>query len=304
MIRHQEVLVMITTIIAFITSIVSIINSIYDNYNLYLVLSFICFGMVGALTIFYWIYRYPDWKRYKLIRYLFFEIRENKFNIAPKILMFSDLNRKKNNFIVKELSVDYTLTDNEGAIDSFVTWNLKEISNVKSEYFYFYTGIDFGKIETQQFVIGCNNNGETRSLFLDNRIDSENGVYLCYWNIPNDAVKRGNKIDSIKLTMEQKESFCFKNKEIIYLFPRNFAYKIEKIDLKITYPQSLNKIEMQLYEIGNVKGEEFPFNHLLDSVSNERYIKNTDGSYSYTFHLEKENINIDNLYYIILYEPK
>jgi len=94
------------------------------------------------------------------------------------------------------------LTDNNGLIDSNVLWTLNAVSNVKINDFYFYTGIDLGKIQNQSFIINYNDKLETRPLLQDNQIDSGNDIFLCHWDIPNYTIKKGNKVDEIKIGME------------------------------------------------------------------------------------------------------
>lgn len=224
---QQDKIQMLTTIIGFISSIIAIASSVYKNYNTIFFISLLCVFITCVLSCFFWIKKYPMYKRYKFIRYLFFEAPENKFNIAPKILLYLDLRKKKNSFRVKEMLVTYTLIENNGVIDSSVLWSLEEISNVISKDFYFYTGIDLGKIQNQNFTIYCNENPETIPLLLDNRDNSENDIYLCHWDIPKRVIKNGKKVDKIELTMEQKSSFDFNNKEVIYFYPWNFGRKIE-----------------------------------------------------------------------------
>lgn len=236
---QKEKMDMITAVIGLILSVVAFINGIRQNYNMYFYISLVCVLIVCLLSCFYWIKRYPAWKRYKFIRYLFFEITENKFNIAPKMLLYLDLMKKKNNFVVKELSVTYTLREDNGVIDSNVVWIMEDISNVLSNDFYFYTGIDLGEIQNQKFIIRCNNVPQTINLLPDNRVDSENDIILCHWDIPDDTIKDGKKIEKIELYMEQKKSFDFNNKEVIFFYPWNFAKKIDKIKFKIVYPKSL-----------------------------------------------------------------
>ena len=299
---QKEKLEILTAIITFISSLVALISTIYKNYNIVFYISIICLFITCIFSCILWIKRYPIWKRYNLIRYLFFEASENKFNIAPKVLLFLDIKKKKNNFEIKTLSINYELTENNGAISSKVTWTLNDASNVKSNDFYFYTGIDLGEIDNQKFIIKCNENSETRPLLPDNQICSGNDIFLYHWDIPNYMIKNKNKVDEIRISMEQKNSFDFNNKEVIYLFPWNFARKIEKINLKITHPIILGEISMQLFEVGKVKGKKFPFHQSLDTSAKEKFYKNEDNdTITYEFCLEKD-INVENLYYILLHK--
>lgn len=292
----------ITHIASLLASMVAIFSIIFEYHDGIMYISIICVCITGVLSCLYSINKYSTLKRYKLIRYLFFEVDENKFNIAPKILLFLDLHKKKNNFEIETISVNYILKDNNGVINSDVVWSLEEISYVKTNHFYFYTGIDLGKIGKQNFYVSCN--GETKSIRLlpDNKVNSKNDIFMCHWNIPDELIKKGNKVDKIELTMEQKNSFDFNNKEVIYFFPWNFAKKIDKLKFEITYPMSLGKISMQLFEVGKIKGKRFPFHHSIDTTMDENY--STDEkkkTFTYNFGLKKENINMSNLYYILLH---
>lgn len=298
---QKEKMEMITQLMILISSFVTFINGIRQNYNIFFYISLLWVLMACLLSCFYWIKRYPVWKRYKFIRYLFFEVRENRFNIAPKMLLYLDLMKKKNNFVVEELSITYTLMENNGVFDSHVIWVMEDISNVTSNDYYFYTGIDFGKIQNQKFIIYCNKVPQTINLLPDNRVDSKNDIFLCHWDIPVDTIKDYKKIEKIELIMEQKESFNFNDKEVIFFYPWNFAKKINKIKFKIVYPKYLDKINMQLFEVGKVKGKKYPFKRSLDTSAIERFSEEDKDTLIYEFNLQKEII-MENLYYILLHK--
>ena len=298
---QKEKMEMITQLMILISSFVTFINGIRQNYNIFFYISLLWVLMACLLSCFYWIKMYPVWKRYKFIRYLFFEVRENRFNIAPKMLLYLDLMKKKNNFVVEELSITYTLMENNGVFDSHVIWVMEDISNVTSNDYYFYTGIDFGKIQNQKFIIYCNKVPQTINLLPDNRVDSKNDIFLCHWDIPVDTIKDYKKIEKIELIMEQKESFNFNDKEVIFFYPWNFAKKINKIKFKIVYPKYLDKINMQLFEVGKVKGKKYPFKRSLDTSAIERFSEEDKDTLIYEFNLQKEII-MENLYYILLHK--
>lgn len=293
---QKEKLEMLTAIINFATITVAFFHGISQNYNVLFYVSLIFALIAGSLSFFYWIKRYPIWKRYKFIQYLFFEVQENKFNIAPKVLLFFDLKKVKNCFEVDKLVVSYTLTEEKGEINSDVTYNLKDVSNVTTNDFYYYTGNNSGEIQNQKLIIKCNDNPETRPLLPDNQINSENGVSLYHWNIPERLKKNGNKVEEMELRMEQKNGFDFNNKEAINLFPWNIAKKIKKIELKITYPASLGEISMQIFELGKIKGEKFPYHYSFDSKPYEESKDATTKSYIFNI----DDVHEENLYYVLL----
>lgn len=298
MCMQKEKLDMLTTIITFVSSVVTFVNSIYKNFNILFYLSLICVLIAGALSCYCLIKRQPILKNYKFIRYLFFETKENKFNIAPKLLLFSDLQKVKNSFEVKNLVVKYTITKRDDVFDSTITYNLCDVSNVENSNFYYYAGIDSGEIQKQKLIIYCNGTPETRPLLPDNQINSENGIFLYHWNIPDNFIKKDNTVEKIELKMEQKNSFDLNQKEAIYLFPWNIAAKIEKIELIITYPAFLGEISMQLFELGKIKREKFPYHSSLNSSPLEKD-KSKDGTtISYKFDIK--DVNVENLYYILL----
>ena len=101
--------------------------------------------------------------------------------------------------------------------------------------------------------------------------------------------------------MEQKSSFAFDNTEVIYFFPWNFANKINKVTFRIVYPNTLGKISMQLFEAGKIKGHKFPHHHSLETTVNQNY-NEENNTYVYEFYIKEENLNMDNLYYILLHK--
>ena len=297
---QTEKMELLSSIIIFMSNIVMMITAIQEKCDLLLYISLICAMIVCLVSCIYWSKRYTFYKKYKFVRYLFFEGSENKFNIAPKILLYSDIERKRNCYDVKELCVEYILTENNGVIDSNVSWNLTRVSNVRTTDFYLYTGIDFGTIQEQKLIVTCNDEKETIELLSDNRTDSENGISLCHWDIPTRVIKDGKKIDQIELLMQQKDSFDFSRKEVIYLFPWNYAKKIDEVKLRITYPDSLGIISMQLFEVGKIKGKKFPVHTSLKTISKGKLLKNH--TYTYEFEIGKEHIQMNNLYYILLHK--
>ena len=136
----------------------------------------------------------------------------------------------------------------------------------------------------------------------DNIIDSGNGVFLYHWDIEPDLIKQGNKIDCIELSMDQKESFDFGGgrKEAIYFFPWNFAKKIHKINFEFTYPESVGEIVMQLFCAGTIKGARYPFHKSISTKDTDDGRKQGN-KIIYTFPLNENEINIDNLYFFLLH---
>lgn len=302
---EMENLPILTNLITLISSIVAAFNAFYKNYDATLYILITCICIMCFLSCFYWIKRYPIWKQYYFIRYLFFEIKENKFNIAPKVLLYSDLSNKKNTIKVKTLSVIYKLEEINGKIDSNTSWTLKEISNVKCNDFYLYAGIDLGQIQKPKFIVTCNNVPIPLDPLIDNTCDSENDIFLYHWDIPEDIIKDGKKIDKIEISMKQKAAFDFSRKEVIYFFPNNFAKKIDNVQFEIIYPMTLNKIAMQIWEAGKIKNNKFPSCHSIDTSSEAKLIKDNDNqTFSYKFTLKKQNINMENLYYILMQQIK
>ena len=230
-------------------------------------------------------------------------VSENKFNIAPKILLFLDCQKKRNKFEVENMIVSYELTENNGKIDSKVLWKMEDVSNVKTDDFYFYSGIDLGTIANQEFCIYSNNISKTIALLPDNIIDSGNEVFLYHWDIEPALIKQGNKIDCIELSMAQKESFDFegRRKEAIYFFPWNFAKKIKKINFEFIYPASLGDIVVQFFSAGKIEQNRYPFHKSINTKDRESGRK-ANNKIIYQFNLNKDEINIDNLYFFLLHK--
>ncbi|MBU5481551.1 hypothetical protein [Blautia sp. MSJ-19] len=292
----------IGTVASGISAIVGLLALLLDHESFVL---YVCIAIVvisSLISGYYWIKSYPIERRYKFVRYLFLELYENKFNIAPKLLLYYDLMKKGNAFYIEKVSVLYDLKNDGNKIDCDMTWRLEGIENVKENDFYFYTGIDRGKIKNQQLIVYVNNEKHTIPLLTDNVFYSGNGVYLCHWNIPKEAVKSGNKIDKIELLMSTKESFDFSSKEVIYFFPWNFGAKIKKLEFAISFPEKLEKIYVQLFEVGKIKGKKYPMHQSISTTSNENYSPDeTTDKKIYTFR-GLENINMQNLYYFLLHK--
>lgn len=96
------------SVIAVISSIVTVIGLISNTPKTILYISGCCLFFTGVMSCIYWRVEYPVLKRYKFIRYLFMEVSENKFNIAPKILLLLDCQKKRNKFEVENMTVSYS----------------------------------------------------------------------------------------------------------------------------------------------------------------------------------------------------
>ena len=94
-----------TAIFGLASSIIGVANGVYENYNTFFYISMFSVFAAVIVLCFLMIKKYPMLKRYKFIQYLFFEVNENKFNIAPKILLYLDLNKKRNRFVIEEMCV-------------------------------------------------------------------------------------------------------------------------------------------------------------------------------------------------------
>lgn len=298
-----EKLQIFDSVIAVISSIVTVVGVIGKMPKTILCISGFCLLFTGVMSCVYWRIKYPVLKRYKFIRYLFMAVSENKFNIAPKILLFLDCQKKRNKFEVENMIVSYELTENNGKIDSKVLWKMEDVSNVKTDDFYFYSGIDLGTIANQKFCIYSNNISKTIALLPDNIIDSGNEVFLYHWDIEPALIKQGNKIDCIELSMDQKESFDFegRRKEVIYFFPWNFAKKIKKIKFEFIYPASLGDIVVQFFSAGKIEQNRYPFHKSINTKDRESGQKENN-KIIYQFTLNKDEINIDNLYFFLLHK--
>lgn len=299
---NKDKLEIINTILSMIVSITAIVRIDFESCD-----KFLC-GLLGIVLILsimsccYWLKEYPKLKMYKFVRYLFFESEENKFNIAPKMLLFMDVKKKRNIFEVDSVTATYTIKENNGKFDSTVLWKLDQVSNVKTNNFYFYVGVDSGIIEKEKITVIYNNNRETIDWLLYNKIDSGNDIFLCCWNIPSGTIKNGNRIDSIELNMEQKNKFDFDSQEAIYLFPCNFGKKINKLTFQIIYPISLGKISIQLFEAGKIKGKKFPDRNPITSLPDQEYVINeVENTVTCSLDLNRD-INMNNLYYILLHK--
>lgn len=290
-------------IISGISAIVGLLTLLLEHN---IVVLYICIGIViisSVISGVYWVKSYPIERRYKFIRYLFFELDENKFNIAPKMLLYYDLIKKSNSIHIKKVSVLYDLKNNGNKIDCDMTWRMENIENVKKKDFYFYTGIDRGKIKTGQLIAYVNNN-DTHSVPLldDNVIHSGNGVYLWHWNIPKDSIKDKGKIDKMEISMSTSDSFDFSDKEVIYFYPWNLGDKIDDLEFTISFPENLDQIYVQLFEVGKIKGKKFPMHQSISITSNENYsLDEMTKKKTYTFYTD-ENINMHNLYYFLLHK--
>lgn len=283
-------------IIKLISLCMTIVAFFFDHnkYILYIVLTIIL--VLTSISSIYWIKNYPLENKFKFVRYLFFQSKENKFNIAPKVLLFASLKKKSNPFHVETLNVKYEIIQCENGINSYASWELSGIKNVCVNDFYLYTGIDMGKIKNPEMDVYCGSNLCKVELLYDNIQDSQNDIYLCHWDIPKEAVKKDNRIDKIELKMLQENSFNFVNKEVIYLFPWNYAAKIENINFKISFSCDIKNISMQLFEVGKIPGKSFPYHRSLETIPY------TEGKTEYSFNILKEELNMDNLYYILIHQ--
>ncbi|MCB6545893.1 hypothetical protein [Blautia glucerasea] len=80
-------------------------------------------------------------------------------------------------------------------------------------------------------------------------------MYLWHWNIPEDSIKDKGKIDKMEISISTSDSFDFSDKEVIYFYPWNLGDKIDDLEFTISFPENLEQIYVQLFEVGKIKGK-------------------------------------------------
>ncbi|MCU6687227.1 hypothetical protein OCV99_11875 [Dorea acetigenes] len=90
--------------------------------------------------------------------------------------------------------------------------------------------------------------------------------------------------------------FDFSIDQVIYFIPRNFGEKLNSFTITVNMSFDSPSFDMELREIGHVKKERGVSEHILKY---HRKIEKDD-CVKYFFKIDKECINMDNVYYIFI----
>lgn len=234
--------------------------------------------------------------KYSLIQYLFHNDNVNRFNIVPKLLLLMDQEKKYNHLDIDHVDVTYDITYSNNQYNSKVIWRMRGIHNSKrrdvSEY-YFYTGTGIGDCQHQTLTLYKSN--ASSEYKITNYLE-RNRIKLLTWSFPTVFTSQ-SYIKKMDLSLFINGIFDFSMNQVIYFIPRNFGQKLNSFSISINMHFEKPTFDMELREIGCVKGNKGISEHILKS---HQIYRNEDNSTTYSFEIEKKYINMDNVYYIFL----
>lgn len=231
--------------------------------------------------------------KYEFIKFLFFGSEYNGFNFFPKLKLFMDYLEDKNDVEINTL--EFECISNYNNRDSDITWIMKNVSNPTNEdinSYCLYTSSDFGKVNNVGIEVKVNR----KPLIIDvNNVIEREGLRKTPFTFA-EPIRPNEEIDEIRINMKMKNTFDPSHPEIIVLYPRNYGQKVKHI--KIFYKtKETDKLNVTLHEIGkNLKGKKGYADVPIRSCAAE-----IDGEMiQYCFFLNGNEININNLYYLLI----
>ncbi len=286
---------LLATIIIGITQIVFGILALKEWKNTVMLICGCILFLIFSTCVGFLAYRLKTIKRiYKIIEYLFHNTEVNQFNIVPKLLLYMNKMNKYNNVSVDTVQVVYDIYHNEGRYDSDIRWEIKGVCNDTkkdiSEY-YFYTACEFGDCECHKVHLEKDN--DVRDFEKADYYES-NRIKLLTWGFPK-MLQPGNRVQHMQLFLRVNGSFDFSQMEVIYFIPRNVAKKINGCSICIKFHYDQPPLDMELRKIGYLKR-----NAVSQEIVKVAGIKKEQDLTEYTFFLDKSEINMEYIYYILI----
>lgn len=281
----------ITVFFGIIESIFSIIT--FMKFSTLLLVINVCISIIlVGLIIKLYFYHKRAIDSYEYIKFLFFGSEYNVFNLFPKLMLYMDYLNMKNPVDVN--TIEFECVDDISNGNTSVQWIIKNICNntnkyIKSYYIYSmneYGSMDHVDIEVKEGVL---------SLPIDtNNIRKRNSIQQTPFTFREPVMPKGT-VPEIKICMQMHDGFMQKKERVVCLYPRNYGVKVEHISIAYKI-KGTRDVSVKLHEIG--KGENGYFDEPIKScVPIEE-----NGEQIYYFCLNKDEINVNNLYYILISE--
>lgn len=234
-------------------------------------------------------------EKYLLMIYLFHNNGINQFNIVPKLLLLMDREKKYNNVVIDQIEVCYKLYFQKEKYNADIRWRMKGIQNNSkkdiSEY-YFYTGTEYGDCLYHNIML-YSDYKECKYEIVD--IKESNRIKLLTWSFPVELKPQDN-IKDMSLVLSVEDIFHFDVNQVLYFIPRNFAKDINMFEIKVEVNFKHIDFDMELREIGKLKGSKQVTEHILKCHKKV----NSEKKSIYYFVVEKKRIKMNNIYYILI----
>jgi hypothetical protein len=288
-IKNKEIVV--TVILGIAELLVNIIAYFNGNYLVYLMQLGISLSLV-AIIIFLYI-KYKSFKHlYMFVTYLFFDNEYNKFNYLPKVILYTEYLKKRNNLDIDEIDFTCHSINMDKDKRTEFKWTMHNVYNntkkTVNEY-YMYTTSDIGKAEKPEIVI---REGNRELKFNSNTVKRCNGIQMSPFALTSPLPAGGNKKD-VSVSMIMHDAFNFSRNEIVYLYPKNYGLKIGVINITLKL-EGIDSINVTLHEIRRNRS-------VFEDIALQTGVPLKEGNIKcYNFSLSKNELNMDSIYYLLL----
>ncbi len=227
---------------------------------------------------------------YDFIKFLFFGSKDNGFNFFPKLKIFMDYLGDTNKLEIETMEFEYT--DDIDNNYSDVSWTMNNVyNNTRNPInaYYLYSSNESGMINEGKMKI----KGINKELSIDaSRIESRYGIQRTPYTF-DEPIKPMERINELKIHMQMRTIFDISKYDIVYLYPRNYGTKVKH--MKIVYNlKGVKRAFVKLHEVGKKNGK------YCDVEIKSGRMELLNGIWTCTLYLDRDEINIDNLYYLLI----
>lgn len=286
--REEEKGIVVAIVFGVIEVIFNLFSIINAGYLIMVASTVISFAFIISFLLLLKKYK-QSVDNYNFIKFLFFGSKDNGFNFFPKLKIFMDELGDFNEFEVERMRFDFVSYVEQNYSD--VSWTMENVYNKSKKaisQYYLYSSNDSGETNEGKMEI----KGMDRPLYIDaSRIDRRRGVQKTPYTF-KEPIKPKEMIRELKIHMKMETTYSSSKPEIIYLYPRNYGTKVNHMEIHYSV-KGVKNIVVKLHEVGK-KGKVY----CDDEIKSGDVITSNDYC-ECTMYLDKDEICINNLYYLI-----
>lgn len=251
-------------------------------------------GICAIILVLMIIKLYRKYKRlennYEFIKFLFFGSKDNGFNFFPKLKIYMDYLGDNNQLEIETMQFEYIADLDNNCSD--VTWTMKNVyNNTKNPIntYYLYSSNEAGMTNEGQMEI----RGVNKALSIDaSRVESRNGIQKTPYTF-NEPIKPKERIQEIKIHMKMHNIVKTAQHRVVYLYPKNYGTKVKHMEIEYQIIGVKSAI-VKLHEVGKI-GKEYCDDEIKTGI-----VSDINGIKKCNFSLDENEININNLYYLLI----
>ena len=229
---------------------------------------------------------------YELIKFLFFGIDKRTFNYLPKLKIYMDFLKIKNEVDVDRVKFE-CLDDNQNNMTS-IEWSIEGIYNKTNKSISTYSLYSTSSVGVTNWVDIELDEGAKNKRVNTDIVKNKNGIQVTSFSFPRDLSPKDN-IKRISIKMQMKNAFDFTHKEIVPIYPRNYGRKVNNLDI-VYRTKGIREMVVLLHEIRKI-GKTYEDNEIRNAHVE---ICDIDGMIEYSFGLGYKEIHMNSMYYLLI----